>query len=275
MAYAIELNPRQSARTLEQAIRHQAEVILEPRLWSDTESLLCRFHQASEKDTRSLLTSKVLTLVYSLTTPDDSIPLSSPESLDVVKLLNHFDHLVGSYCDLAIRLGDNLYLCSSDVIRVEKPAEIENQILIHLSRPDMIQVTQRRRFHRIALADSARVRLHWNRDNEGDNEGTGWLCNISPEGLACRVDAHLADRLWIGDMIQVNFSLTPMDTQRFMMDVTICSKLPAGTEGKMLVGCQFLTGAGHEYSTQSVESLRRRLSVRGLQTSRPTRGQGI
>lgn len=274
MPYAIDLNPRQSVRTLEQAIRHEAEVLIEPRIWPDGEPIPCRLQQPSVAGNKAALACRIMASA--------DAPSASREAQSVLgneaafaAMLSRLDTLVGTYCDLSIRLGDHLYLCSCDVVRIEKPTVADHRPMIHLTRPETLQVTQRRRFHRIALADSTKVRLHWIRSDDTADEGVGWICNISADGLACRVDTHVADRLWIGEQIQVNFALTPTDTQRFMLEATICNKTPTGTEGKVMIGVQFLTGPSHQYSTQAVESLRRRLLSRHLLTSRPAREEGL
>jgi len=42
MVYALDLSPRQTARTLEQAIRHRALVFIEPRTWTGGEGFAGR-----------------------------------------------------------------------------------------------------------------------------------------------------------------------------------------------------------------------------------------
>ncbi|HOW72181.1 MAG TPA: PilZ domain-containing protein [Phycisphaerae bacterium] len=274
MPYAIDLNSRQSVRTLEQAIRHGAEVLIEPRIWPDGEPIPCRMQPPSVAGSRAALACRIMAAADAPSASREAQAVLANEAA-FTAMLARIDALVGTYCDLAIRLGDHLYLCSCDVLRIEKPAAADHHPMIHLTRPETIQVTQRRRFHRISLADSTKIRLHWIRSDDTADEGTGWICNISADGLACRVDAHVADRLWIGEQIQVNFALSPTDTQRFMLEATICSKTPTGTEGKVMIGVQFLTGPSHQYSTQAVESLRRRLLSRHLLTSRPAKEEGL
>ena len=60
MPYAIDLNKRQSARTLEQAIRHGAEVLLEARIWPDAEPILCRLVETPRQEPSRTPTPKTL-----------------------------------------------------------------------------------------------------------------------------------------------------------------------------------------------------------------------
>lgn len=274
MPYAIDLNSRQSVRTLEQAIRHQSEVLIEARIWPDGEPIPCKLQPPCVAGSKAALACRIMTAADAPSASREAQMVLGNEAA-FATMLGRVDTLVGTYCDLSIRLGDHLYLCSCDVIRIEKPTAPDRRPIIHLARPDTLQVTQRRRFHRINLADSTKVRLHWIRSDDTADEGVGWICNISADGLACRVDSHVADRLWIGEQIQVNFALSPTDTQRFMLEATICSKTPTGTEGKVMIGVQYLTGPSHQYSTQAVESLRRRLLSRHLLTSRPSKEDGL
>jgi len=274
MAYAIDLSKRQSARTLEQAIRHRAEVILETRVWPDAEPIVCRLEETPKPGQGKTATPKTLVLSYSpapgdprATGPDDP---HTPE-----ELAERYAQLVGTYCDLFIRLGDHVYLCSGDVTRVEQPSADRRDIRFHLSRPETIQVAQRRRFRRIAVADSSKVRLSWARDDRSTNEGIAWLCNVSANGIACRADAHVVDRLWIGDRLRVEFTLTPTDPEQLVLEAVVCNKTPAGTAGKMIIGMQFLTGPEYEASTRAAESLRRRLWSSNLLASQTRDPEGL
>jgi len=266
MPFAIDLSPRQSARTLQQAIRYRAEVLIEPRIWEQAEPIACRLEPPPEGGSRRDGSARVMVLSYDLTCESPGESTEAPAAPRITA--DQFGRLIGTYCDLAIRLGENVYLCSADVIKVIRPAEPDVPLIIHLTRPEMLQVAQRRRFRRFQLADSAKVRITWRREGEPANEGIGWLCNVGADGLACRIDTHTADRLWIGEIVRVDFTLAPTDPQRFVFDAAICNKTPAGSEGKMIVGLQFQTDPQHASSLQMAEALRQRLWDRGLLASR-------
>ena len=264
MPFAIDLSPRQSVRTLEQAIRHHAEVLLEPRTWTNLEPITCRIERATPQSAHDLPPSKTILLSCDLNEIGDAWRSLSNAPHQQDGVLDTFNRLVGTYCDMAIRLGQQVYLCSADVVKVEPPAPHNATIRIHLTRPDAIQVGQRRRFRRVRLADSTKVRLSWGPKAE---EGIGWLCNISPEGLACRVEAQVADHLWIGDKLHTELTLTPTDTQPFVFQAVICNKTPAGTEGKMIVGMQFFIDTNDAATLKAIETLRQKLWDRNTLSS--------
>ncbi|NLX22716.1 MAG: PilZ domain-containing protein [Phycisphaerae bacterium] len=271
MAFSIDLSERQSARTLEQAIRHQAVTIIEPRLWPDAEPIVCHLERALNADEKALAAPPALLLVWDpgVADPDVVVSLETLEST-----AERYRQLVGTYCDLVIRLGEHVYLADTDVVKVEKPSAMHTEIRIHVSRPDRLQVAQRRIYRRIQLGNSSKVRMTWTREDEQPGEGIGWLCNVSAGGLACRVDAHLVDRLLIGESLHVEFRLSPTDPETFALDAVICNKTPAGNEGKMLIGMQFITGTGHEASAMAAESLRRRLLDRHMLAGRAPKEGG-
>ena len=174
MPFAIDLSPRQSTRTLEQAMRHRAEVLVEPRTWEEADPLSCRLEPAPETGSRREGGARLIVLSYEPSAENQTGPQPSIEQ---------FCRLVGTYCDLAIRLGENIYLCSSDVVRVE-------------------------------------------------------------------------------------ITLSPTDPQRFVFDAAVCNKIPAGTEGRMIVGMQFQTDPQLATSLQMAEALRRRLWSRSILAGR-------
>lgn len=273
MPFAIDLNPRQSARTLEQAVRHQTEVILEPRIWPDAEPLTCRLQHVAPPSGRKPLLRKTLILVFPARC-EDAPEISEASSGPLGALADKLRHLVGSYCDLTIHLGDQLYLCNTDVIRVDRPTNPPWEIKLHLSHPEAIQVAQRRKYRRTQFANSAKVRLYWPSEESLPSEGVGWLCNVSPGGMACRVESKVSDNLLIGEHVRVEFTLTPTDTVPFILDAVVCNKTPAGTEGKLIVGVQFLSGPEHDASSQAVELLTRRLMGRHILTTRSPDEEG-
>jgi hypothetical protein len=258
MPFAIDLSPRQSARTLEQAIRHRAEVLMEPRVWEEPEPVTCRLEPSPDSGSRRDGTATIIL----------SYDLASDTAADTKARVEQFYNLVGTYCDFAVRLGENVYLFSADVTRVIRPIEPVTGLMIHLSRPETLQVAQRRRFRRFQLADSTKVRLSWRREGEPPNEGVGWLCNVSADGLACRTDTAVGERVWIGETIRVDFTLSPSDPQRFVFDAVVCAKTPAGSEGKSIIGMHFQIDPQLAMARQMAEALRRRLWDRNMLTSR-------
>lgn len=254
MAYAIDLSKRQSARTIEQAIRHKARVVLEPRAWPDGQSVICRMEAAPNPHPHGINKNDLLVLHCEL----------DPEREDaagqaLLTQRNNAATMLGTYCDVLVHLGEQCYLFSSDVTRVVAADATRRAVQIFVSRPDTIQVAQRRRFRRIQLAHSSKVQITWTDAEDRKQEAIAWLCNLSEDGLACRSEANVADLMFIGEQVHLCFTLTPGQSEPFRIDATMCNKAPAGTQGKMLLGMQFVVGAGHDLSTASVECLRRRL----------------
>lgn len=260
MPYAIDLSPRQSARTLEQAVRHQAQVVLEPRLWSDGGQIRCRLAAYEYSVTGRRPRSAPLLLMVD---PEDAgSPRAGEPPLDTageLARLQRFNSLLGTYCDAVLELGDHRYMFSADIVRVEPSASAHEGPRLYLSRPEVVQVAQRRRFGRVQLAHSSQIEIRWIHEDGTTGGGVGWLYNISPDGLACRTDAMMADRLWIGQELRLDFTLKPGDPEHFVLSAVLCNKTAAGTTDRMILGLQFLSGPGYESSATMREALRRRL----------------
>ena len=263
MAYALDLSPRQTSRTLEQAIRHEADVEFRPRTNPEDDSIFCRL--ASAEDHRKVKGQSELLLIP---LPPDQVDPSDAETPNATAEPPppmpdpDFSALVGVYCDAAILLGDQQFLFSSHVVVVDRPPGDDGGWRLHVVRPDQLQVAQRRRFWRFKPARSSLVQLNWKHDDQSAGIGAGWLCNVSTEGLACRTDRHVSDQLWIGSEVKVAFGLEPGNPHRFTLDAVLCSKTAAGTEGKCILGLQFLGGEGHESSAKMAETLRQHLLAR-------------
>lgn len=257
-AYAIDLNPRQAVRTLEQAIRHQAEVVLVPRAGADNEPIICRA-ESLEEVRLSNGRHRCLLVIPRAGRPaanDGEVAAQAADSR-----AERYAALITTYCDVTIRLGVYRYLFSSDVVGLKGPTKAGDEVGLYLARPMTLQVAQRRRFRRFLLRQSSPVQLYWINDDQSLGSGVAWLYNLGPNGLACRTEARVADQLWIGAQLKLEFSLTPNDPRRFALDASLCNKTAAGSRAKMILGLQFLTGPGHESSAQAAESLRQHLIV--------------
>lgn len=260
MAYALELSDRQSTRTLEQAVRHRAPLFVCPRVRPDEEILHGRLvgieTPAGWRSHRTCLVA-MIERVESAASQD-----RAGDAVHAVVTQDDCADLIGTYCDVAIVLGDHRYLFSADVVTVQDGTEEEAAARLYIAKPDTIQVAQRRRFWRFRPAQSSRVELTWRSPDGTTTEGIGWLCNVSADGLACRVDARVSDQIGIGEEIKVDFALTPGDPERFALDAVICNKTPAGTAGTIILGMQFLTGPGHDGTHHAADNLRRQLLAR-------------
>jgi hypothetical protein len=257
MAYAIDLSARQSSRTLEQAVRHHAEIMVYPRVLEGDDPIVSRLVSIETpigwQSRRPCLVLEVFTGM-----PVQRSESGMPDNGDSDAL----ETLIGTYCDVSLQLGENRYLFCGDVVAVQGPASPGARPRVYLARPETLQVAQRRRSWRFRPAQSSRVELTWINAEKSKTEGIGWLCNVSAEGLACRTEANVAEQLGIGEQVSVAFALTPGDPERFVLDAVLCNKTPAGTEGTMLLGLQFLVGQGHQASAAATEALRRKLLAR-------------
>ena len=260
MAYALDLSPRQTTRTLEQAVRHRAEVLLLPRVRPDDEPILGRLESIVVPSEDPSCRAYLAVVFGGEGNPagEGNEPACS-EAVPAGAGSERCAELVGTYCDVTIRLGENRYLFCSDVVSVTEVPKSSGAVRISLARPETIQVAQRRRSWRFRSARSSRVELRRINGDPSAGGSIGWLCNVSGDGLACRVDAGVADRLAIGEQVEAEFTLTSGDEDRFVLDAALCSKTPAGTQGSMILGLQFLTGPGHASSADAAEALRQRL----------------
>ncbi len=259
MAYAIDLSPRQCSRTLEQAARHQAIIVLEPRQWAEGESLTGRL-QAIRAEAPPIAGQMLAVMIEPAENPAET--QAAAQSGDRLKFAELLSQLPGTYCDAIVQLGDNRYLFSTDVVNAEIPSDKNQPIFMHITKPETMQVAQRRRFWRFRPGQSAQVELHWGEGGAGPRGAIGWMCNVSGDGLACRIDSRIGDQLWIGDQLSAEFSLAPGDPQRYVLDAVLCNKTPAGTPDQLILGLQFVTGPGHESTVRTAERLRQQLLVK-------------
>jgi len=219
--YAIELNPRQSQRVLEQAIRVKAPVLIEPRTLESMEGLKGTLQGGSAENLQ----------VYFC---EPSIPVGA--------------FVPTSYCDARLFVGDNRYLFTTSVLELDTRGQ---PACLTLARPETIQVLQRRKFWRATLRESSEVSLHWS-SSSGEAEAVGALCNISPDGMACRLSRQDADAMFIGDPVRVRFAL-PFYDRTFDLTAVICNKTPGASSDSMLVGLQFVAD---EQGSQEIRALR-------------------
>lgn len=258
MSFAIDLNTRQSARTLAQAVRHQADVVLTPRVEAGPAWIggrLLRQDLPESKPAHSIGLRIHITQVGEPQEPDPELPpVPEPGAED----------WPGMYCDAVLRLGEHQYMFCADVLRIEprdKPPQVGS--IVTLSRPTRIQVAQRRRFCRFQPARSSQIELRWLREDGSDGVGVAWMCNISADGLACRTEQRIADQLLIGTEMRIEFRLAATDAATLVMEAMLINKIPAGTESRTILGLQFLTGPEHLSSSAAVRDLRRLLQTRG------------
>lgn len=105
-----------------------------------------------------------------------------------------------------------------------------------IDRPPILTVVDRRRFARARLAPSSLVKIEW-RHAGADHRRVATLLNISPDGLACRVEDPAALAIEPGDPLRVQFAL-PRQNTIFHLTASASNVTPADG-GASILGMQF------------------------------------
>ena len=159
--------------------------------------------------------------------------------------------LPSTCCDAVLHYEGQAYMFASHLLAWEADGE---KTVLEIASPDEIRVWQRRRFVRATLADSARV--YFSRPDEFEAIlFDGAMLNVSPDGMACRVDVVDAGRQSVGEPLGVGFALQPgQDT--IALNATVKSKTPGGTPGTIILGVKFVQADRHrEQHARLVEIL--------------------
>jgi hypothetical protein len=206
MQAVIDLNARQASRVLEQATRTNVAIEIEPR------------SQSSQLLKGRLVGRESGMLLVDLDGDNNNLPLHV---------------LVGAYCDVRMILSGQLYMYSTCILDALSQGPDQRFML---AIPETIHVANRRRFERRSLAEFAQVRL-WPAD--APTPYIGELCNVSADGLACRmIRGDLDELLFVGDQVDVGFDL-PGDHESFRLPTIICDKSPTKDGQQLLVGLEF------------------------------------
>lgn len=208
MGHVIELNPAQSARTIEQAVRHRATVLLDPRVRVDPNGLKGRLIAADERILR--------------------VEITESPALGLAAF-------VGAECDASLVLGQDTYLFGTQVLRI---ASESSEPVAEVACPRRLGVQERRRFWRVQFAHSSEVRLRWG----SAGRASGWLCNLSGDGLACRVDGEDTRELGPGAKVYVDFDVPDCD-RHFQLEAVICNRTPGNDPHVVMLSMQFLDPA--------------------------------
>lgn len=201
----IDIPAPQAVRRLEQAVRAATHVELAAKGLADGMSLRGRFAASTAE-----------AVVVRLEHKDDPRPEPS------------------TYCDATFKMSGEEFLFTSVVLGV---SQVPGGVDVELSYPDCIQMWQRRRFLRAAIADSTTVWLGAPGD-AGAGSAEGRLLNLSQEGLACRMQVAAADTCAIGDRVGLAFELNSAGSP-FRFEGTVISKTAGGTPGTIIVGVHF------------------------------------
>jgi hypothetical protein len=220
----IDLNPRQSNRVLEQALRGRARLELEVRA-----------RQSDEPVAGFLAGRDGQVLRIDLEAGTRSLPLHE---------------LIGAFCDVRIILSGQLYLFSTCITDVLDPGGPQRLLL---AAPDTIHVANRRRFERRTLAGFSQVRL-WPADSK--TPYIGELCNISGDGLACRmIRGELDELLLVGDAVRVAFTLAGSG-EDFDLPASVCNKTVTSDGQQLLLGLEYCLDNDDHATRMAVDRLR-------------------
>lgn len=219
MLAVFDLSTRQAARVLEQALRANAVVVLEPR--SRTDGVALHATLKGREDGRLVATMS--------------------DAPDVFEMLE----LVGVCCDARLSISGNLYLFDCSIVDV---SEEDSRLL--LTAPDAIQLVNRRRFNRTEVAIACQVRL-WPHPDEAP--AIGLVSDLSAAGMGVDVPGkEIDEQLLVGDVIRVSVELPGYD-ETFQMPATVCSKKIDNEQGQVCVGLEFYAPAGATAAQQTLQ----------------------
>lgn len=139
----------------------------------------------------------------------------------------------GSPCDAMFTVSSECHGFET-VIRLAESKAGRTRVV--LRRPDSVWVRQRRRFWRTAVRESSTVDLTF--AGETSSFG-GTMFNISPDGLACRVDRVNADPLKVGDQLTARFVLDG-EEESFSLVTELRGKTPAAGSEQTILRLQFV-----------------------------------
>jgi hypothetical protein len=200
----ITLNADESQRSLESAIRTQAQVVLESSVIPHATINGCLI----SGDERALL-----------------MEITGRPARDPSALVNAIAH-VQLY-------SDRRYGFSTTVTAVPQWGQTR---ALALDRPAVMTVIDRRRFVRARLAPSSHLKLEW-RHATVDHRCIATLLNISTDGIACRVEGPAAPPIEVGDTMRTWFTMPGQDLA-FDLSAAVSNVTPA-SGGSTILGLQF------------------------------------
>lgn len=225
MQFCYELTDRQSARVIEQAIREQATIRLDPHYSSGLEPFAV---QMTGEDAE-YLTFHIL-----------------EDQGDAGQGL-----MPGQYCQAQFSLGESVYLLSVYVIELDAAS-----LTLKTGRPKLVQILERRKFIRTSVAAPTMLTLRW---LSQDRQAQASLFNVGGGGLAFRVSKDLGDDIAVGDLLEIDFELQGIPRQ-FTFKVNICNKTITSDEQSVIVGSQFQE-APEDSQLGDLDELRRFLAT--------------
>ncbi len=207
MLVALDLNDRQAARVIAQALQSEARLEIEPRP-DQFDALLWGTLKGRENDV----------LRIDLYDRGHAGPLGA---------------LVGAMADVRTILSEQLYLFSTFIVDADEGG-VPTRLC--LAVPELIQVANRRCFVRQTPTEPIPVRISLHATNE---PFVANLADLGHGGLRMRIARKpLDDILFIGDPVHVEFAL-PWTTGVFSLPAFVCVKSPGPDESTLHVGVEF------------------------------------
>jgi len=139
---------------------------------------------------------------------------------------------------------------------------------VFITRPETLQVMQRRRFSRFRPARSTQVELRWQKD-EGSLHGTSRGFATSARTVwHASVERRIGEQLWIGDRITWSSRSRPVIES--LCHRSFCAADTGRHRRQDDLGLQFVRSLVFENSQQATEKLRKHLQARlGMPSSQP------
>ncbi len=225
MSFCFELDERQSARVIEQAIRGGVPVRLEPHHASTCEPFGMQMIDAE---------SECLVFRFAASQAEYAARL-----------------VPGQICQAQFSVAGGIHTINVHVLEIDLP---NNRM--RTSRPEAVQILERRRFVRAQLAGCTKVQVRW---LDRDRSAETILFNIGGGGLALRIGRGLGDEIHVGDLMEATFEL-PGLPRRFQFKISICNKTVASDEASVIVGVQF-EQAAEDGKAGELDELRRFLAT--------------
>ncbi len=224
MQLAIDLTPRQAARVLEQALRAQAELEIEPRNLPADESLRGK-----------LLGRERELLAVHVHDGQLTVPLNV---------------LIGAFCEMRMMLSGEMYTFTTCVLDVvDDPAPKRTLMLV----PETIQLLNRRQFERTNATVASQVRV-W--VGSRTSPVVGLLANVSADGLACNLPGTALDaELALGDELRVSFELAGFD-EIFELPAILCGKDLTSDQQQLSLGVNFNVRSDNPLGQHALQRLR-------------------
>lgn len=236
MLNTLDLTARQCSRLLEQAVRLRAATEIFPRYLPEGQSL------------KGMLAGREGSLLLLDLAAREGEPATAG--------------LIGSFCEVQITLAGQVALFSSCALDL---VEQNGKARLSLAVPDLIQVSNRRRFERTNATVASEVRLIL--DGQ-PSETVGSLANLSPQGLACTFPSgEFDDHLLVGEPVRVSFELVGFD-ETFEVTAICCNKSISPDKTQLTAGMEFDSAGVSPDDAETLKRLRTLLNQIFIQAVR-------